>query len=97
MKETSRATIKANGRTPFYAAVSSPYGAPMGRVERGPASGKVYLARVRIDSGGYDPGGAYWGIGMNLYCAWNDDCEVYFRAPTREAAKAKLPDCTFYM
>ena len=80
---------------PFEYNVSSPFGAPMGRRSIG-VHGKVRLARVRIDSGGYDPGGAYWGIGQPLWCAWNDEGEVYFRASDREAAKAKLPDCTFY-
>lgn len=47
--------------------VSSRYGAPMGR-HTGPdflcaEAGRVTLRRIRLDRGGYDPGGAYWGHG----------------------------------
>ncbi len=44
--------------------VSSKYGAPMGR-HTGPTisyGGKITLQRVRLNSGGYDNGGAYWGF-----------------------------------
>ena len=80
---------------PFEHKVGRQYGAPMGRREL-PVSGKVRLARVRLDAGGYDPGGAYWGSGQPLYCAWNDEGEVYLRAPSREAAKARIPQCSFH-
>lgn len=80
---------------PFTRNASSPYGAPMGR-PTSPVSGKAHLARVRI-VGGYDPGGAYWGLGEPLWCAWSDEGEVYLRAPSREVAKARLgPSCSFY-
>jgi hypothetical protein len=53
--------------------VASPYGAPMGRSilnPSGPLPEKsVRLYRVRLDRGGYDDGGAYWGIGQPVYCA----------------------------
>lgn len=67
--------------------------------------GKVQLRRVPFVDGDYDQGGAYWGGGrytLPLFAAWNFrevDGEMricYFRAPTREAAKALLPNCTFY-
>lgn len=67
-----------------------------------PASAKFTLQRVRIDSGGYDPGGAYWGIGAPLYWYATDDGEVssYLRASTRTGAKAKIramyPDARFW-
>ena len=80
---------------PFESNVSSPFGAPMGRRTL-PLFGKVHLARVPLDNGGYDPGGAYWGIGAPLYCAWNDEGEMYFRAYSRDGAKTKIPGCTFY-
>lgn len=58
--------------------VSAKHGAPMGRRHTGsgmiailPAS-SIRLFRVKLDSGGYDDGGAYWGIesvGKLLYCA----------------------------
>ena len=76
--------------------VGSRYGAPMGRREYGRFPlGKVRLFRVRINSGGYDDGGAYWGIGQPLYCATDDDeYREFIRAWTRkDAAEAlKLTD-----
>lgn len=52
--------------------VNCQYGAPMGR-RTFPNPGDlaprtVRLFRVRLDAGGYDDGGAYWGAGP-LYCA----------------------------
>lgn len=75
--------------------VSSRYGAPMGR------RGDVYLEtrvkrsvrlfRVRIDSGGDDDGGAYWGIGEPLFCAIDGDGNRKFiRAGSRFHAAVKL-------
>ena len=69
--------------------VYSKYGAPMGR-----ANGmidvdeRLYLRRVPINNGGYDSGGAYWGIGAPLYCVSDGDDWRYFRARNRDAAKA---------
>jgi hypothetical protein len=60
--------------------------------------GKVHLRYMPLN-GDYDQGGAYWGWvrGSYMFCAWNENgVEVYFRAPSREAAKALLPNCTFY-
>lgn len=48
--------------------VNCQYGAPMGRVEKhlegnvGPV--KFHLQTLQLDSGGYDEGGAYWGLRM---------------------------------
>lgn len=55
-------------------------------------SPKVTLQRVRLDSGGYDPCGAYWGCGEPLYWAATDDGELdtTFRAHDRDAAKAHV-------
>lgn len=51
--------------------VSSRYGAPMGRhgSPLGCTPRGVRLFRVRLNSGGYDDGGAYWGHGEPLWCA----------------------------
>ena len=80
----------------------------MGRAAKpGPADlpYKFRLARVRIDAGGYDPGGAYWGLGAPLYWARDDathgaPVELFLRAGDREAAKAKIresyPAARFY-
>lgn len=75
--------------------VSSKYGAPMGRrsfaAHDGTSVPKLSLQRVRIDAGGYDSGGAYWGLGAPLYVATDGDgIEVYVRGKTREDAKAAV-------
>lgn len=83
---------------------SSPYGAPLGRPNAIPVTPpcKVSLRRVRLNSGGYDQGGAYWGVGRALYWAGDDDglLDLFFRAVTRESAKAHLrtlyPAVRFY-
>lgn len=52
--------------------VSCRYGAPMGRPSDEDFDGlfPVHIRRVKLDSGGYDRGGAYWGLGEPLYVAW---------------------------
>lgn len=51
----------------------------------------VRLFRVNLDSGGYDDGGAYWGIGAPLYCATNGADYIEFtRADNRFHAMALL-------
>lgn len=54
----------------FKNAVSK-WGASMGRNNYGKldVALKVRVFKVRIDSGGYDNGWAYWGLGLPLYCA----------------------------
>lgn len=69
------------------------YGARMGRADRVPddfTKEVINLSRVRLDSQGYDVGGAYWGTGSPLWCAW---CytpmrvlELYARAQDRQEA-----------
>lgn len=52
----------------------------------------VYLSKVKLIDG-YDDGGAYWGVGQPLYCAYSDDyCEYceYVRAYSREDAAKRL-------
>ena len=58
--------------------VHSPYGAPMGRPAQGVGADPMTpfeLRRIRINNGGYDDGGAYWGIGQPLYwyCSYETD------------------------
>lgn len=56
--------------------VSCKYGAPMGRRDSrgdGDAPYKMRLFKVKIDSQGYDDGGAYWGLGETLYCATSEE------------------------
>ena len=76
--------------------VGSPYGAPMGRRNCLPddtgAPIKLRLERMRLDSGGYDSGGAYWGGPSTMWVAHHEEegYEFFVRAPDREAAKAKV-------
>lgn len=57
--------------------------------ETGP---KFHLRRVRLDSGGYDSGGAYWGHGKPLYEAFTDSGADYMtlRASSRDSAKLEV-------
>lgn len=73
------------------------YGASMGRGSRLPPdyAGLLRLARVRLDGGGYDRGGAYWGCrerGESLYVAWSTDgaAVAFLAAPDRAAARAAI-------
>lgn len=91
----------------IYTKAYSQYGASMGRPscigEAGTVK-KLHLERVRLDSGGYDLGGAYWGHGEPLYVAWGDGLEeaqeFFIRASDRDGAKeqarALFPNATFY-
>ena len=74
--------------------VSCKYGAPMGRSSHGAVvlGQKVRLIRLNIDGGGYDDGGAYWGLGKPIFMAWTEDTEYegYIRANSRKEAAAEL-------
>lgn len=72
-------------------------GSAMGRANCIPADyngEKLHLRRVPLNSGGYDPGGAYWGTGTPLYCAYGEteteQLQVFIRAALRNEAIAKL-------
>lgn len=73
--------------------VSCTYGAPMGR--RGDNSAnlqglKRLHARHQGGGGGYDKGGAYWGIPSNVWGVWawidGRPCVTYVRANSRQSA-----------
>lgn len=70
--------------------VSCTYGAPMGRrsaPDLDTTRGTVRLFKVKLDSGGYDDGGAYWGLGGPLYCARDRDGNIQtVRADSRAHA-----------
>jgi hypothetical protein len=83
------------------------HGAPLGRVTKDwylDSNGKQVhlevldnaapfrLVRVRLDSGGYDQGGAYWGLGDPLYYFQGplSDIEGYVRGRTRDDAKTEV-------
>jgi hypothetical protein len=69
--------------------VNCKFGAPMGRSKVGQApqnikAGRknrfytsagvpIYTKRVQLDCGGYDKGGAYWGLGGDLYVRFTAD------------------------
>ena len=72
--------------------VGSRHGAPMGR--RGdvldPDAGKPSARRVTLDSGGYDAGGAYWGVGQSLWQVTDPDGNTaYLRADNAREAIAE--------
>ena len=63
--------MKANSTlSKIITKVNCRYGAPMGRPAYGHGeqpSTPFELRRIRINQGGYDDGGAYWGTGQPLY------------------------------
>lgn len=75
--------------------VSGRYGAPLGRrsatfANLDPAK-RIQLFHVPLNGGGYDRGGAYWGLGAPLWCAMDHEGETaFFRARDRAAAKAHV-------
>jgi len=69
-------------------------GAPMGRRHSPHISTPCRLFQVRLDAGGYDDGGAYWGVGEPLWCARDDEGnEQFVRAPDRSTAAHHLLLC----
>lgn len=79
-----------------FAKVNSQRGAPMGRQGYGnpeDAQSKILLFKVALDSGGYDDGGAYWGLnvqGNSLYCAM--DCDPDYRRLISDRLKGVSKD-----
>lgn len=59
----------------------------------------IELFQVKLDDGGYDDGGAYWGKGQPLFCARahenaDSDYREFTRANSRDDAadKLRIPD-----
>ena len=81
-------------------------GASLGRSSRaGESDQRIHLRKIRLDSGGYASGGAYWGIGGALYEAFTDDGAIYhtyrdYSRNPRESIKAEIaadfPGARFY-
>lgn len=82
-------------------------GAPMGTPSSPgtPEPVRFALYKWRLDSGGYDTNGCYWGLrrrGESLYrySDEHDDASGYVDGFTRDEAKAKVrarfPNATFY-
>lgn len=93
--------------------VNARYGAPMGRSGDylGALTGTTgddwrpfTLRRLPLDAGGYDAGGAYWGLGEPLFYWHTASVEIpqgrtapeiahgYIRAGNRDAAKAHIAE-----
>lgn len=66
------------------------------------AAFKLVLRRVRIDSGGYDPNGTYFGIGRPIYWYANDEGTIDGttraddRAHARRIVLERYPNARFY-
>lgn len=76
--------------------VNAQYGAPMGRVPSdpaGPFQGKVCGRRVRLNLGGYDAGGAYWGHGQPIFYLYGTlGGDGFYRGRDKADAIAKACD-----
>ena len=80
--------------------VNVKYGAPMGRHSYGEAKEisdkRISLFKVNLYDGGYDDGGAYWGVrdrGYSLYCARTDDdysYQAFTNARSRSEAQTRM-------
>ena len=65
---------------------------------------KVTLQRVRLNQGGYDASGSYWGAGCPLfwfsfedaYGEVSDHVRAYDRADAKAAIRLKFPKAKFY-
>jgi len=54
-------------------------------------TGRLSLHRVRLNAGGYDDTGAYYGVGQPVYICFDvADNLIEFRARDRAAAKAHV-------
>ena len=75
--------------------VASREGTPMGRVPRHAepeTMQRFSVQRGRLNAGGYDGGGAYWGHGSPLYhiASENGEVDYFIRASNRESAKSQV-------
>lgn len=51
-------------------------------------TGRLYLKRIPLNSGGYDPNGTYFGIGAPLYWCAEPDGTIDFVFRARDRAEA---------
>ena len=92
LDETEKAvldSLRPDG--PDLTQVGGRYGAPMGRAAYHAEPGEQITARrITLDPGGYDAGGAYWGLGAPLWRVMGQDGATlaHIRADTRQAALA---------
>lgn len=73
-----------------FSAVSSKFGAPMGRTSTSGITGTATLFKVVMVDGDYDDGGAYWGGGEDLWCLRGEEGDAFLRAKDRFHAAAKF-------
>lgn len=67
-------------------------------------SPKISLRRVRLDRGGYDEFGAFWGLGRPLFWASSDTAGIEFdstfrandRADAKDAVREIFPTARFH-
>ena len=80
-------------KCPALIPVDCSRGSPMGRdpLYVDGVAATLHLNQVVLHSG-YDKGGAYWGIGESLWCAYDKagTVEIYYRAYNRAEAKKKI-------
>lgn len=92
LDETESAALEAmRPPGPDLSRVGSRYGAPLGRPSYQADPGEPATARrVTLDPGGYDAGGAYWGLGLPLWriMAADGDTLDHIRAATADNALA---------
>ena len=92
LTEAERAALAALGGSETAESlpdVACAYGAPLGRRSGALADGEaVTVRRVVLDPGGYDSGGAYWGVGRDLWRVTGRESgeSRYVRAADRESA-----------
>ena len=64
------------------------------RIEAGEDSNKFYVERIRLDSGGYDSGGAYWGTPNDVFRYESEDGATYgtLRADSLRDARSQVSE-----
>ncbi len=79
--------------------VNCKFGSPMGRIAQNEGvatTAKIFQVEL---CQGYDNGGAYWGMGDNLYAAYGENFQQYSRAKSIDDAFNKFsllfPEITF--
>jgi hypothetical protein len=74
--------------------VNGQFGAPMGRSDRDQSEQPLQILRMSMDPQGYDAGGAYFGLGDDLWVAVSEDLDtrVIARAKTRADAISVMQD-----
>jgi len=88
------------GRAPWHAATIDNRGRYPGEPTTGPTREtlaaiprRFYLRALPLDAGGYDPGGAYWGLsfdGSTLYAAWAPSTLATLEGETLELDAARV-------